>query len=239
MVGPARAACIDVAKADPLSFEGTLHFKVFPGPPNFTDVRNGDAPQPGYLLKLDAPICAIGAQSLSADKSFDDIELLLDDSFSGRQLSAGLRHLIGQRIAVEGHSAFGAGSAHDHASLMLPITSASMAATVAVPNGTAMTTVQGFYLALRAGDGDEATKFVIPGKRAEGPLSAAAMTNYYGSLTEPLTVLDISSTEPNEYRVRYTFVPPGKPRCNGTSLVRTARVDGENLIESIRALNAC
>jgi hypothetical protein len=110
---------------------------------------------------------------------------------------------------------------------------------VAVRDGTAMTTVQDFHLALRAGDGDEAAKFVVPDKRAAGPLSPTAITNYYGGLSEPATILEISSTRENEYRVCYAFVPPGKPRCNATSLVRTIQVDGVNLIQSIHALTAC
>jgi hypothetical protein len=36
--------------------------------------------------------------------------------------------------------------------------------------GTAMTTVQAFYLALAAGNGDEAARFVIPQKRIEYPI---------------------------------------------------------------------
>jgi len=237
--GAASAACVDIKTADQLTFEGTLSFRIFPGQPNFSDVRKGDAPEPGYILKLDAPICVAGDDALAADRTFDKIELVTGASASGKQLSAALRGLIGQRVLVEGKSAFAATTAHHHAPLMLPITGVSVGSDVSVPNGTAMTTVQGFYLALRAGDGEEAAKFIAPDKRAAGPLSPIAITNYYGALTEPLTVLDISPTQPNEYRVRYTFVPPGKPRCNGTSLVRIVQINGMNLIESVRALNAC
>jgi hypothetical protein len=237
--GAASAACVDIKTSEQLSFAGTLSFRIFPGQPNFSDVRKGDAPEPGYILKLDAPICAAGDDSLAADRSFDQIELVTGDSAAGKELSAVLRRLIGQRVSVEGRSAFGRTTAHHHAPLMLPITGVSVGADVTVPNGTAMTTVQGFYLALRAGDGEEAAKFIVPDKRAAGPLSPVAITNYYAALTEPVTVLDIAPVQQNEYRVRYTFVPPGKPRCNSTSLVRIVQMNGMNLIESVRALNVC
>ncbi len=236
---PANAACVDVQNPDQLSFAGTLTYGIFPGPPNFTDVRDGDAPEPRYILKLDAPICAIGSEFLDGNKAFDEIQLLPGDSPSSKELSSALRRLIGQHVSVEGKSAFGANTSHHHAPLLLPITSVSVAASVTVPAGTAMTTVQGFYLALRAGDGDEAAKFIVPSKRSSAPFSPTAITNFYSSLTEPITVLGISATQPNEYRVRYTFVPPGKPRCNATSVVRTVRIDGKNLIELVQALNQC
>jgi hypothetical protein len=238
LTGPAWGACVDIKSPD-LSFAGTLGFRIFPGPPNFADVRKGDTPEPAYLLKLDQPICASGDAALASEGSFDQIELLPDHSGAGRQLSATLRHLLGQRVSVAGKSALAASTAHRHAPLMLAITAVSVGADVAVRDGTAMTTVQGFYLALRAGDGDEAAKFIVPDKRTAGPFSPTAITNYYGGLTDPVTLLDISSTQPNEYRVRYTFVPPGRPRCNATSLVRIAQVNGMNLIESIQALNTC
>src|SRR5215831_2641488 len=35
----ANAACIDLKQKDALSFEGTLNYRIFPGPPNYEDVR--------------------------------------------------------------------------------------------------------------------------------------------------------------------------------------------------------
>jgi len=53
-----------------------------------------------------------------------------------------------------------------------------------------MTTVQAFYMALGAADGNDASKFVIAEKRSSGPLSASVITTFYGKLIVPLT-LDI------------------------------------------------
>jgi len=102
-----------------------------------------------------------------------------------------------------------------------------------------MTTVQAFYMALGAANGEEASKFLIPEKRLSGPLSASAISNFYGKLIEPLTLIDVLPINSNEYRVRYSYVASGTGRCNGESVVRTTRLNGMNLIQSIKALNEC
>jgi len=75
-----NAACIDVKQTDRLSFQGTLSHQIFPGPPNFEDVRKGDAREPTYILTLDAPACAVGDEFLNASESFDRIQLLPDEA---------------------------------------------------------------------------------------------------------------------------------------------------------------
>ena len=102
-----------------------------------------------------------------------------------------------------------------------------------------MTTVQAFYLALGAGSGDEASKFVVPEKRSSGTFSSTVITNFYSKLVFPLTLIDIVPINANEYRVRYSYVAPVTGRCNGESVVRTTKRDGMNLIESIRAVSDC
>jgi len=99
--------------------------------------------------------------------------------------------------------------------------------------------VEAFYRALRGGDGDEAARFVIPRKRRSGPLSARAMSKFYGNLVEPLRLIDVVSIRPHEYRVRYTYVARGRKRCNSEAIVRTIDQNGRNLIESIKALDGC
>jgi hypothetical protein len=124
---------------------------------------------------------------------------------------------------------------HHHAPLMLPITRIALASVPTQSYGTAMTTVQAFYAALSAGNGEEAAKFVIPKKRSSGPLSATAISKFYGNLPEPLTLVDVVATRSGEYRVRYRYVASGPRRCDGESIVRTTQVSGSNLIESINA----
>ena len=102
-----------------------------------------------------------------------------------------------------------------------------------------MTTVQAFDLALAAGSGDEAARFVVPEKRATGALSADAMTRFYRDLEQPLWLIDVSRLGADEYKARYRFVARGQRRCDGAAVVRTVARNGENLISSIKALNGC
>ena len=102
-----------------------------------------------------------------------------------------------------------------------------------------MTTVQAFYLALGAADGEEASKFVVPEKRSSGPLSASAISNFYGKLIVPLSLVDIAAMGSEQYRVRYSYIASGTGRCNGESIVQTIKVNGMNLIQSIRAASDC
>ena len=102
-----------------------------------------------------------------------------------------------------------------------------------------MTTVQAFYLALAAGNGDEAVRFIVPVKRDKGPFSRHAITRFYGGLAEPLTLQALTSAGPDTFRVRYTFVVRPSRRCDGEALVQTVRMRNENLIRSIKALNGC
>jgi hypothetical protein len=47
------------------------------------------------------------------------------------------------------------------------------------------------------------------------------MREFYGNLVEPLSLIDVVSVRPHEYRVRYTYVAQGRGRCNGEVIVRT------------------
>jgi Domain of unknown function (DUF4431) len=235
-----NAACIDLKQTTSFSFEGTLSYSIFAGPPNYEDVRKGDAPEPTYILKLDAPVCATGDESLNPQKRFDKIQVYPAESGTAvRFLSRDLRRFVGKRVVVEGNSPFGAHTGHHHAPLLLPITKIAIPYDPTKGYGTAMTTVQAFYLALGAGNGDEASKFVVPEKRSSGAFSPSALTNFYSRLIFPLTIIDVTPVSSNEYRVRYTYVAPTTGRCNGESIVRTTKINGMNLIESIRATGDC
>jgi hypothetical protein len=146
-----------------LSFEGTLNYRIFAGPPNYQDVRKGDTPEPTYILKLAEPICVSGDEFIDPGDKFDQVQIFSEPSDKAAQaLSRDLRRLVGKRVVVEGTSPFGAHTGHHHAPLMLPITRISIASGPTESYGTAMTTVQAFYAALSAGNGEEAAKFVIP-----------------------------------------------------------------------------
>jgi hypothetical protein len=236
----ANAACIDLKQTSSVSFEGVLSYHIFAGPPNYADVRKGDTPEPAYILALNAPICATGDEFLNPQQSFDKIQVYpAETDGAGHALWRDLRHLVGKRVSVQGKSAFGAHTGHHHAPLVLPIIRIAVAFDPTKAYGTAMTTVEAFYLALGVADGEEASNFVVPEKRSSGPLSASAISNFYGKLIVPLTLVDILAAGSDQYRVRYSYVAPGAGRCNGESLVRTIKINGMNLIESIKALGDC
>src|ERR1700730_16101279 len=238
----ANAACINFKDTNSLSFEGSLSYRIFAGPPNYEDVRKGDTPEPAYILTLDAPVCVEGDEFLNPGQPFDKIQVYpaeTNGAGAGHALWRDLRQLVGKRVSVEGKSAFGAHTGHHHAPILLPIIRIAIPFDPTKAYGTAMTTVQAFYMALGAADGEEAIKFVVPEKRSSGPLSARAMTNFYSKLIVPLTLVDIVPVGSDQYRVRYSYVASGAGRCNGESVVRTTKINGMNLIESIRAISEC
>ena len=236
----ASAGCVDLKQTDAFSFQGTLSYAIFAGPPNYQDVRKGDSPEPTYILKLDTPICATGDEFLKPEQRFDRIQVYpAESAAAGRFLARDLRRFVGRRVVVQGRSPLGAHTGHHHAPLLLAITEIAIPHDPTKAYGTAMTTVQAFYMALGVGDGEEASRFVVPEKRLSGTFSPTAITNFYSRLIFPLTVIDVTALGPNEYRVRYTYVAPSTGRCNGESLVRTTTINGMNLIESIKAVGAC
>ena len=86
--GAAEAACIDLKETNTFSFQGTLSYHIFAGPPNYEDVRKGDAPEATYLLKLDEPICATGDDFLNPSERFDKVQVYPADAGAvGRFLS--------------------------------------------------------------------------------------------------------------------------------------------------------
>lgn len=235
--GVAHGACLDVSKEGVLVFTGTLTFQIFGGPPYNGGVTKGDTPEPSYILKLDSPICAEGDDFVDPNTKVDRIQVYADSSLDG--LEPKLKRLIGQRVTVQGKSIFGAHTGHHHAPLVLPVGSVEKDPDPTAAYETPMTTVQAFYLALGAGSGEEAVRFVVPEKRRSGPFSAEAITRFYGNLDEPLTLTNVAALSGHEYRVRYRFVARGGKRCDGESLVKTVRLREENLISSITTLNGC
>ena len=89
----ANAACIDLKQKDALSFEGTLNYRIFPGPPNYEDVRKGDTPEPTYILKLDDAICATGDEFVDQNVKFDSIQIFPESGKAAQALWRDLRGL--------------------------------------------------------------------------------------------------------------------------------------------------
>src|SRR3989475_10133741 len=98
----ANAACIALKKTDTLSFEGTLNYRIFPGPPNYEDVRKGDTPEPTYILKLEEPICATGDEFVDQNVKFDRIQIFPESGKAGQALWRGLPGLLWHTGRVAG-----------------------------------------------------------------------------------------------------------------------------------------
>ncbi len=116
-----RSECVDLSMSGSFVFEGTLTFHIFAGPPNYESVSSGDTPEPGYILKLDAPICATGDENTDPNTAIEQIQIWrTSDAEDRERLERDLRRLVGQRVRVEGKSPFAAITGHHHAPLMLP-----------------------------------------------------------------------------------------------------------------------
>ena len=228
------AECIDVSSRNPIELSGRLSHRVFPGPPNYEDVQKGDLPESAYILNLIAPQCFSGDEFLEDKVNVSQVHLIVSGG-DDRGLFASLRERIGQLVTVIGNEAFGAHTGHQHAPVLLIVRGVSNR-----PEGSeaGMTTVQAFYSALAAGDGWLAAQYIIPAKRRYGPLSAAAMSSFYGSLKRPLKLIDVSDLGGGRYRAAYSF-ETDTGRCEGTSVVRTVARDEEILIGRIVAENGC
>src|SRR5258708_32838459 len=111
----ANASCIDLKRTDTLSFEGTLNYRIFPGPPNYEDVRKGDTPEPTYILKLEEPICATGNEFVDQNVKFDRIQIFPESGKAGQALWRGLPRPSWAAGVFVGAGGFGAQTGPAHA----------------------------------------------------------------------------------------------------------------------------
>lgn len=229
----AHAACYDVSKAEPSSLIGHLTHRMFAGPPNFEDVQKGDTPEPGYILKLDQPICITGDEFADADTMLDEVQLVPTEK-TARDMAA----LRDTDVFVDVKDPMPAMTGHHHRPLLAWVTEISSARDITTSYGTAATTIEAFYAALHSGDGKLATNFIVPEKTKKGPFSATAMTKFYSSLAEPITLIDVHPIGDNRFAVRYRF-RSGSQACNGAATITTVKRNERDFIQSIHAKNGC
>ncbi len=124
----AEERCIDLKVSRTVQLRGTLTHKVFPGPPNFENLRKGDKPEPSYILRLQKPVCIIGDEFIEQDKLIERVQIFPEYADrENKALNRKLRNLIGKVVVVQGNSPFGAHTGHHHAPLLLPITKIEIA----------------------------------------------------------------------------------------------------------------
>ena len=240
MASAGACRLVDLDGQQRVSLSGLLTFKVFPGAPNFTDVRSGDQPEPSYILNLDEPVCVKGGdQGNGPSKPIGRVHLIPPVQGSGDRVQASLRSAKDRHVEATTISLDVAMSAHHHAPLLAEVSSV-------VPDGEGIpgleplgtTTVRGFYSALTAGDGMEAAKFLVPELRSKGPLSARALSSYYSTLRSPLKLADVRPLGVDTFEATYSFVS-NAGACTGRSVVETSRRGDLVLITHIHSLTGC
>lgn len=98
------------------TLSGTLTRQVFPGPPGFEDVLNGDEPQVGFYLSLAEPLCMDGSEN-DADVSVEDNETLVQLVLGANDFDK-LRPYLDQPVVLKG-TLFGAVSGYHHTQVLL------------------------------------------------------------------------------------------------------------------------
>lgn len=229
----AQGACLDVSKGEPSSLSGHLTHRIFAGPPNFEDVQKGDTPEPGYVLKLGGPICITGDEFADPAHMFDEVQLVPGDT-NAKEMA----RLRDADVYVDVVDPMPAMTGHHHRPLLVRVKAISPARDITRSYGTAATTIEAFYAALRAGDGKLAAGFVILEKTRKGAFSPRALTAFYGSLAEPITLIDVQRIHDSRFRVRYHF-RSGAKSCDGAATINTVKRNGRDFIEAIRAENGC
>lgn len=231
---PGTLACYDVRKAEPHWLTGRLSYQIFPGPPGYEDIQKGDEPEGTYILTLPQPICVVdGGDFADPAEHFNTVHLVPTSETESR-----MAVLKNSEVSVTLDKQMASETGHHHAPLVAWVTAIASAPAMISEYGTAATTIRAFYLALEAGDGITAAKFVVPEKRQNGPLSAGAMTTFYSSLIEPLQLTALTRLAENKYAVSYRF-KSSKGACDGRAEVTVTKRRGADFIRSIHALSGC
>ncbi|MFV0624735.1 DUF4431 domain-containing protein [Sphingomonas sp. ac-8] len=117
LLGKAAAqGCISVADdATPVQVSGVLSERVFPGPPGYEDVAQGDAPEPTFVVTLPAPVCIDdGGDFADPAERFTAVQIGASDP----RVLQRLRRAIGTRVTLSGEG-FAAHTGHHHLPLVV------------------------------------------------------------------------------------------------------------------------
>ena len=235
-VQASSADCVALSKGQVLRLSGKLSRPIFPGAPEFEDVRNGDEPEPAYILALDEPLCTTGDEFLAASETVTSVHLTptQDEGWFDE-----MNGYLGKQVMVTGTDPYGSHTGHHHAPLLMTAIAVAAAREIGSDPEAQATTVRAFYLSLEAGDGAAASQNVIEGKRQKGPFSAEELSSFYGNLTERLKLVSVTPVGPNSFRARYRFKATNFSSCDGSAIVEVDREKGNNLISAIRSETGC
>lgn len=89
-----QAACLPFGPRT-VTLSGKAVTRMFPGPPDFKNIDNGNAAENALLLQLDAPICVAAATGVGSnvveEREIREIQLLPQSSYKAAYSLAGLR----------------------------------------------------------------------------------------------------------------------------------------------------
>jgi len=108
-----------------VSLTGTLHSRVFAGPPNYESIKRGDAKETAIILKLTNPTCTIGDDTNSFDISYSNIremQLVIfdDDKRKNDALWKTVDRQMGKIVVVTG-TLFGAHTGHHRTNVLIQV----------------------------------------------------------------------------------------------------------------------
>ena|SRR3989338_1855930 len=106
-----------------VELHGILELQTFPGPPNYESIKNGDAIERGWYLKLDHPII------IKPQKSPTDLGWKIEYNVRILQLSIGSNDIkiwrrlkAGKRIKIQG-TLFNRHTGHHHSRALMSVDS--------------------------------------------------------------------------------------------------------------------
>lgn len=112
--------CIDLLSGSTIKARGRLTYRHFPGPPNYENVRTGDADEAAYILVIPDAICVDDGRDGFADAKvkFRTVHVYADHSLA----SSRLRSAVGKQVTITG-AGFAAENGHHRAPLVMEATS--------------------------------------------------------------------------------------------------------------------
>lgn len=82
------------------SLTGIIAERVFPGPPNYENIKKGDRPETAWILHLDKPVCVVPADPKDdidvPESSVTDMHLIIYGSYKKYEA------LLGKHVIVHG-----------------------------------------------------------------------------------------------------------------------------------------
>ncbi len=114
---PCWAGCLEYEPVV-VELEGKLTREIFPGLPNFEDVKKGDEPEVAWVLQLAKPICVNAKRNDSLNKATKDIKavqlVMLGEG------TKDYRAFVGKRVVVKG-ALFHGHTGHHHTEVLLTV----------------------------------------------------------------------------------------------------------------------